>query len=84
MTDKKALLLAVLAGDSVYAPLGIDTALLQDTSENRFRAVRLDDTGAERLVAEFQVWTPEEAAANGYLNGGVETSDAAYKIYRII
>jgi hypothetical protein len=84
MTDKKALLLEVLAADSVYSPLNIDTAQIQEISENRFRAVRAVETGTERLLAEFHVWTPDEAAEFGYLKGGVDTSDPSYKIYRVI
>jgi hypothetical protein len=47
---------------------------IETLSENRFRVG----------VNEFQVWTGEEAESFGYLSGGADTSDAGYKVYRVV
>jgi hypothetical protein len=51
-----------------------DEGSVETLSDNRFRVG----------VNEFHVWTDEEAAGWGYLAGGIATSDASYKIYRIM
>jgi hypothetical protein len=53
--------------------LNVSPASVEALSEDHFRVG----------LNEFRVWTDEEAAGFAYFDGGVETLDVRYKVYRI-
>lgn len=67
--------------DIFIAATSSDPATVEDLSANRFRTTVVSDIGT--VVAEYQVWTDEEALSFGYERGGIATSDPTLKVFRV-
>ncbi|WP_020474236.1 hypothetical protein [Zavarzinella formosa] len=75
--DKKTLLVTAISADPAF---------VTEVSDNCFDTfiTRLGKDGEETVVtAEYRVWTVEEAEAEGYTAGGIDTADPTLKAYRI-
>lgn len=86
--DKKKLLIDTLNSDDVeHVHVNkITNAHITELADGYYRVQTSrpgkDGKPDDKIISEFQVWTDEEAAANEYLRGGIQTSNSNYKIYR--